>query len=346
MWYAAGQKWQLCQYGIMCSPANRKDSKPVGYPTKDVYSKLMDDPSPAYPENSFRYVCKCESNFVDCVVGKGLIISTIDHSYIKNDGINVDIRHCFFREKLVLDFVKKNGFDLGVYRESIPIAKLTEESTVLYLLFERMSTPEDFKFKVDNEVIIPSGWRDKEKCYVEYRKEDTMANTNFGITDEEITNALDSVKKEEVKTEKSESKNKKEDVEMAKEEGPTKEEILKSFSKIEEGSVPENIVVSAPSDSKVESEKTEKEDEVQAEVKEKKTRKRAPKAEMMDLTEVIESVNKEVPNEMSIDNAIKEIRQLRDLLCAGSRRIANLSTKYLSKAEKLDQVVAQMKELL
>lgn len=76
-------------------------------------------------------------------------------------------------------------------------------------------------------------------------------------------------------------------------------------------------------------------------------RRKTPKAKItVNLEDVCAQVGAAIPDDMSAEEAIEEIRQLRDLMLVAARRSANLAIKQLERTSASTELVNQLKGLL
>ena len=76
-------------------------------------------------------------------------------------------------------------------------------------------------------------------------------------------------------------------------------------------------------------------------------RRKTPKAKItLNLEEVCSQVGAAIPDEMTAEEAVEEIRQLRDLMLVAARRSANLAIKQLERTSASTELVNQLKGLL
>ena len=76
-------------------------------------------------------------------------------------------------------------------------------------------------------------------------------------------------------------------------------------------------------------------------------RRKTPKAKItVNLEDVCAQVGAAIPDDMTAEEAIEEIRQLRDLMLVAARRSANLAIKQLERTSASAELVSQLKGLL
>ena len=207
------------------------------------------------------------------------------------------------------------------------------EDGQLYLPYEHVEVPENITLELPGGACTLAQWSDKEKCYKKLRKENKMALAPEKFVKELLNKNMNELKFDPSKPGKendgTEGLTLEEAVqEPVKEKEAPKEEPVKEAAKpVEEA--PKEEVKAVPA----------KEEPV------KRTRKKAETTPVNDLTKIIEQLSGAVP-EMSAEERIKAVRQLRDLQLAATRRIANISLQYIESTQGMEAKLAAIKAAL
>lgn len=349
-------------------PTKKKDHKAEpftnvgnGKGTLPMNDNLVLQPSIAYPENFVVPVMDLEPQSDSLIIGKGLVYNiTSGNVYssevIKQDGYRLFGLRCDPAKKYFAEF----GGTLCLVRSGLlPVIKFTENGAALYVLMAYITEPKDITMSIQGEKYKLTGWSDKTSSYAKAVKEDSMpldlTKLNLpNITEDQIASALGTSVEDmkasgiDINTSASEQR--------AKEKAEPRKQTAKSAETKKEAPAEAAAAEPVPDQPKevkdeaaVEEAKEERpvEKAVQeASDSEKKTRRRAPKAAGRDLTEVIEALGADVPDDLIMEDVVKEIRQIRDLMLAASRRSANLALHYLTKGAATETALKQIKELL
>lgn len=335
-WNAAGTKWTLCPSAIMFTPTDEPDSTPTGVGDKPVNKKIQENPELAYPERLFSKLTSGElsSDFSDCIPLGGHLAS-LKTGLTIDIGDDIPMRHYqLLNPGLVEAWDKFETKELRLYGKlKFLVVYLASGTSGIYIFYGYQKQPENIQIQgPDNDVMVPSRWRDSENCYTKVRKEKKMPLPKLDAN--EIDNVLDSAKVPP----------KEEPVKEAVKEGPKKKEL----EKVEEVPVQETKAEPVKEPVKTVEVVQEAKEPAAEPVKEapERKRKKADVTPVSDLTKIIEQLGGAIPENLTADEAQKAIRQLRDLILAASRRAANISLAYIDATEASVKTLAAIKAAL
>lgn len=219
---------------------------------------------------------------------------------------------------------------IGVGRGGAPVLVLGDKDETLVLGYSKVEACEDIEFHNGEKLCKLAGWNDVQKLYKKVlTKGEKIMPKDFslpGLTVKAMEEAVGKVQAEVIM---------KESVEATEQIEALQDTVL-------EAETPEAAVeqvAQAAGESVVEISKSDKQ-------KEKATRKRNPKAPLVDLTAVTESLVAEVPDNMSPEAALKELRQIRDLQQAAARRAANVAIAMIETSKEALATLAQIKGIV
>ena len=381
-WVDSGQKWQYCKTCIYAVPTQANDSKPTAFANKKMNANLAANPTLCYPENMVTQVCELIGEYTDFIFGGGFVVAAGKGS-IRHELLNdLPVRHYKFIQPRAFAYMQEHGGMLCFVKTTgFPIIRLMEGDEMLFVLPAYEKEIEDITFKHEGRQYKCVGWIDDTRSYARIEETQVADFSNLiGLGNKQVAEVLGETQEtlqdqgvipsDSGSSEMSFAKDKdamlkvlnsipaganrarkKPAQEPEQPKQTEKEDPVKDFKQVEAGKVTGTIVTSVPSDSATPDEQAEapkaepKAEPVQEETK-KNTRRKTPKGKCADLTDIIEQVAQDVPDDMSVEDVLKEIRQLRDLMIAASRRSANLALKYLDKASDAETKITQLKELL
>ena len=313
-WVDKGQHWYICPTTIYTAPDPSPDIEVQSYNGGHVPDKLKENPSLAYPENFWKVVVEdLPEDFQSFFWGDGYVYSFKSGKILEADA-KLPFRHHYFIDMVTSNWNEFDKVSLGTHNGMNPLLKVTQGEECLWVMPIKKDIPEKLELNINGVKIVPSDWSDKDKCYKKLRKEKKMGKLeNF---DELVKSTLGATPAEV----------------QPKDPAKTGKENPVEIPKAQEApEAPKEVALAEP-----------------AEVKEpvKRTRKKAETTPLTDLTKVIEQLSGAIPDKMSSDDALKAIRQLRDLQLAAARRAANISLQYIENTEgavaKLAAIKAQL----
>lgn len=320
-WVADEQHWYVCPCVIYVTPDNSEDTEVQAYKGGTVPDKLKSNPSLAYPENMFRLLLEdLPADFVDFFCTDSVV-----YSFKSGKSIAVDNNLPFRRYSTLNPTIKTHWNELKVslgVGGSLPMLQVSDGQETAWVVCAFNAHPEELELVIDGQKLIPCDWSDKDKCYKKLRKEKKMAKMQ---SFDDLVKGTLGVTPAEVQPK---------DPEKAGKENPME------APKVEQAN---QTAVQQPQEAPKEITPAES-----TEVKEpvKRTRKKAETTPLTDLTKVIEQLSGAIPEKMTSDDALKAIRQLRDLQLAAARRAANISLQYIESTEgavaKLEAIKAQL----
>ena len=222
----------------------------------------------------------------------------------------------------------------------------TRSGNTAYIAIPYESAPSSIKFQLGKNKYSLSGWDEETKSYKNIipqktRKDNAMnKEINFddlGKVDEKLKDTLKEAQAEATAKTAEANAAFRDILEGVKEKMPTVQ--AKEESKKE-------ATVEPKEENKETSTSEVKTDQQESDSNKKITRKRAPKTQTQDLQPVIDNLNGTVEKDISIDDAITEIRQLRDLIMVASRRLTNISLAVMDRTKDDAATLAQLKSLL
>lgn len=319
-WVEHHQHWYVCPTAIYVQPEKDIEHSLVeAYQGNPVSAKLVENPSLAYPENLFVPLSGALPN----TFSNFFMADKCLYSLVSGDTVPITAelphKHYTITQEMIKDnWDKFDEVQLGMYKgTSMVMMHITAGIEQLWFAPPHEDHPEMLKLNIAGETITPSGWNDTEKCYKNLRKEKKnmpLKNMNDIVKSTLGVDAKD-LKFDPEKT-------------GAQNDG-TAGTTLK-----------EAVAAQAPVEAPKEAAKEPaKEESVKAPVEEsakepvKRTRKKAEATPVTDLTKVIEQLSGAVPENLSSEDALKALRQLRDLQLAASRRAANIAVNYIESTE-------------
>lgn len=305
-------------------------------------------------ENALRFETKIETfiyeEYNDFIMAGKYLASLKSDSYLELDK-EYAIKHYKIPPSL-LEYCKGNKVSLAASSTDQLVLKINDNNNLAYIvLFETPVYEKNLTVHLNGELVTASAWDDKTRSYKTLiKKGHKMAKKVLDFDKLMKLPDLDSA----VKSAKEAA-----DKELEKLEDATNAEVIEKIVKNEKKvveSADEKTVEDINLEQVVEvSEYTEDEAEVNDEVgvaesettEDKKVRrKRAPKTKVTDLQEIIDVIAGSVDKEVAIDEAVNEIRQLRDLSLVATRRISNLSLTIINRFKNDITKLEQLKSLL
>lgn len=341
-WVADGVRWSVCMNCVLRSPARMQHLDITSLSKKKVPEVLKLDVTQAYPENIFKSTYSIlDVTFSDILTKNDQLFNiTKDSNFTLAETDDLPIRHYKITDQTILEYWKANPAEVGIGRIGNLILKFSDGKSDIYYSWRPIEVIEDIQFISNGKQYKAADWNEKEKCYKNL--EENMAKEQLfkGLS-------LKDLSKPDTK-----APDLAEELEQILE--PVKEVQEEVIEDIPETPV-ENIV---PEESNSKSESVQLADmlpeppkeiriiELPRETAEKKQRRKAVKTKVADLTETIEMLGGSVPEDMSAEDVLSEIRQLRDLIIAASRRSANIATTYFQQTSKAAEALEQIKGLL
>ena len=320
-WVDSEQHWYVCA-GVILYRNNKEADMPVTpYEEYPVPPQLLKNPSLVYPENFLEKerLVGISTEFLDIICSGSDIISLMTGGRALTI-LSLPIKHHKFTEQLPDNTVLNLCFYKG---NKNPVLGIEYDEGEMWVAYEHIEVPEDITVELVDGKYKPVQWNDKEKCYKKLRKEKKMLETEKLVKD--VLNVdLKGMKFDPNKPGK----------ENDGTQGVTMEEAAKAIAQESPAEVAtaEKPAAEAPV-------------EVPKEEPVKRTRKKAETTPVNDLTKVIEQLSGAVP-ELSAEDAMKALRQLRDLQLAASRRAANISLQYIEATQGVAAKLAAIKAAL
>ena len=311
-WVDSGQHWYVCFSAFMCEDTKEPDSAVTSYggcPSNPVFEE---DPTRIYPEN-------CMDVAVENVPISFLSFLYTGSELVAADGSQAipfeykDMpKRVYKMISNMLEDKKDLEYSLCVYRKTkTPILRISQGNSTLYMMLAFDDRGEGVTIETKECIYKASQWSDSDKRYNKVERKEKMA-----IKDADMKNIIEKtlgVTPDKLKF----------DPEKTGGEIIAEEKAAKSESK---------APIYAQMEVKEEVQLEDRSAVASAEVTQtKRTRKKAEVTKVQDLTKLIEQLGGSVPEGMSLEDAQKEIRQLRDLLAVTSRRLANVSLAYIEK---------------
>ena len=321
-WVDKGQHWYVCPTTIYTAPDPSPDTEVLSYNGGHVPDQLKAKPYLVYPENFWKVVVEdLSEDFQKFFWGDGYIYSFKSGKTLETDA-KLPFRNYTFIDMVLSNWNEFDKISLGTHNGVNPLLQVTQGEETLWVMPIKKDIPEKLELNIAGTKIVPSDWSDKDACYKKLRKEKKMAKMQ---SFDDLVKGTLGVTPAEVQPKDPEKTGKENPVETPKAE----QESQTAVQELQEA--PKEA---APAET--------------AEVKEpvKRTRKKAETTPLTDLTKVIEQLSGAIPDKMSSDDALKAIRQLRDLQLAAARRAANISLQYIESTEgavaKLAAIKAQL----
>lgn len=329
-WVDDGQHWYACKGAILCHNEEAENTPVKPYKGKPAPPQLVQKPSIVYPENFLEEQHEeVTREFFDCISIGTALVATAGNSFVTKH--EHAIKHHIYKgpeipedAKLKVSFYKANGN---------PVLEVEFEDGQLYLPYEHVEVPENITLELPGGACTLAQWSDKEKCYKKLRKENKMALAPEKFVKELLNKNMNELKFDPSKPGK----------ENDGTEGLTLEEAVQE--PVKEKEAPKEEPVKEAAKPVEEAPKEEVKAEPAKEEPVKRTRKKAETTPVNDLTKIIEQLSGAVP-EMSAEERIKAVRQLRDLQLAATRRIANISLQYIESTQGMEAKLAAIKAAL
>ena len=348
-WVQAGQYWAVANKVVFCELSDQPDSMPKAIKGKKVAvtSKNFHN---SYPENWV-----AETHVVDkpkaCLPVNKELITDVGEDYVTKLEAPVDIR--YYHPPVEILNIPDVEYAVCVTNSKTLAYRLKTEDQVMWISAKYPTEPQTIKLEYNNESISPVDWIDGRNAYKGFK---TMSKLDkFTLPDlsgkgsplgKVDLNGL-MAKMQELQVEKKdvadttdtdvqkalgdipiESLDEIPDLEPAKEEPKeeAKEEVVE-----EPPFEPDHVQELAP--------------ETPAE-RQKRTRRKPVKQALADLQQFTEQIEAALPDDLTLDKAVEEIRQLRELQIACARRTANLGIFLHAKAADNEKIVNTLKGLL
>ena len=348
-WVQAGQYWAVANKVVFCELSDQPDSMPKAIKGKKVAvtSKNFHN---SYPENWV-----AETHVVDkpkaCLPVNKELITDVGEDYVTKLEAPVDIR--YYHPPVEILNIPDVEYAVCVTNSKTLAYRLKTEDQVMWISAKYPTEPQTIKLEYNNEIISPVDWIDGRNAYKGFK---TMSKLDkFTLPDlsgkgsplgkVDINGLM--AKMQELQVEKKdvadttdtdvqkalgdipiESLDEIPDLEPAKEEPKeeAKEEVVE-----EPPFEPDPVQELAP--------------ETPAE-RQKRTRRKPVKQALADLQQFTEQIEAALPDDLTLDKAVEEIRQLRELQIACARRTANLGIFLHAKAADNEKIVSTLKGLL
>ena len=348
-WVQTGQYWAVANKVVFCELSDQPDSMPKAIKGKKVAvtSKNFHN---SYPENWV-----AETHVVDkpkaCLPVNKELITDVGEDYVTKLEAPVDIR--YYHPPVEILNIPDVEYAVCVTNSKTLAYRLKTEDQVMWISAKYPTEPQTIKLEYNNEIISPVDWIDGRNAYKGFK---TMSKLDkFTLPDlsgkgsplgKVDLNGL-MAKMQELQVEKKdvadttdtdvqkalgdipiESLDEIPDLEPAKEElkEEAKEEVVE-----EPPFEPDPVQELAP--------------ETPAE-RQKRTRRKPVKQALADLQQFTEQIEAALPDDLTLDKAVEEIRQLRELQIACARRTANLGIFLHAKAADNEKIVSTLKGLL
>lgn len=350
-WVQTGQYWAVANKVVFCELSDQPDSMPKAIKGKKVAvtSKNFQN---SYPENWV-----AETHVVDkpkaCLPVNKELVTDVGEDYVKQLEAPIDIR--YYHPPVEILNIPDVEYAVCVTNKGSLAYRLKTEDQVLWISASYPTEPQTIKLEHNNEMISPVDWIDDKQAYKGIK---TMSKLDkFTLPDlsgkgsplgkVDINGLM--AKMNELKAEQKdvadttdtdvqkalgdipiESLDEIPDLEPAKEE--PKEEVKEPIEETEEPPFePDPVQELAP--------------ETPAE-RQKRTRRKPVKQALADLQQFTEQIEAALPDDLTLDKAVEEIRQLRELQIACTRRTANLGIFLQAKAAENEKIVTTLKGLL
>lgn len=349
-WVQAGQYWAVVAHEVVfCEASDQPDSLPKAIKKKKA-AVNEDNYQNCYPENWV-----AETHVVDkpraCLPVDKELITDVGETYVKNLESPVDIRY-YHPPVDILNYTDVE-YAVCIANAKTVAYRLKTADQVLWVSAKYPTEPQTIKLEHNNEIISPVDWIDGRNAYKGFK---TMSKLDkFTLPDlsgkgsplgKVDLNGL-MAKMQELQPEKKdvsevddtsvkqllgdipiESLDEIPDLEPAKEEPKeeAKEEVVE-----EPPFEPDPVQELAP--------------ETPAE-RQKRTRRKPVKQALADLQQFTEQIEAALPDDLTLDKAVEEVRQLRELQIACARRTANLGIFLHAKAADNEKIVSTLKGLL
>ena len=333
-WVDSGQHWYVCYSAFMCEDTKEPDSAVTAYggcPSNPVFEE---DPTRIYPEN-------CMDVAAENVPISFLSFLYTGSEFVAADGSQVipfeykDMPKRIYKViSNILDDKKDLEYSLCVYRKTkTPVLRISQGSSTLYMMLAFDDRGEGATIETKECIYKASQWSDSNKRYNKVERKEKMA-----IKDAEVKSMVEktlgvSIDKLKFDPEKTGGENIAEE-KAAKSEPKAVSEKAPIYAQMEVKEETPAEEQGAAGNAKGEA------------AQQKRTRKKAEITRVQDLTKIIEQLGGTVPEDMTLEDAQKEIRQLRDLLTVASRRIANVSLAYIEKNAGAEAKLAAIRAAL
>ena len=322
-WVDSGQHWYVCPSAVYCEPTKEADTKVLSYGDCPVSPALEKNKSVVYPENYIEEVISDLPEAFLKFLYTGDSIVTLDGKQEIELKLQAPMR-VYMTSYTEFPELKGLKYSLCKHKGTgLPMLKVEEGDTFMCFLMAKESKPSFPVVTTEKCKYKAIQWSDEESCYKKVEKEnlnmeletdklvkDILGEAKVSIDPNKTGKELLAEQKAKAAAEATKAlvqEVKKESVAAAKEEAPVKEE---------------------------------------AAVEVKRTRKKAEVTKVQDLTKIIEQLGGAVPDGMSSEDVQREIRQLRDLILAASRRMANVSLGSIEKNSAAAAKLAQIKAAL
>lgn len=343
-WVQTGQYWAVANKAVFCETSDQTDSMPKAIKGKKVAvtSKNFHN---SYPENWV-----AETHEVDkpraCLPVDNELITDVGETYVKNLESPVDIR--YYHPPVEILNIPDVEYAVCMTNSKTLAYRLKTEDQVMWISAKYPTEPQTIKLEHNNEIISPVDWIDGRKAYKGYK---TMSKLDkFTLPDLSGKGSpLGKVDINGLMAKMQELQPEKKDVAET-----TDTDVQKSL-----GDIPIESLDEIPD---LEPSKEEPKEEVKEEVEEppfepdpvqelapetpaerqKRTRRKPVKQALADLQQFTERIE----DDLTLDKAVEEIRQLRELQIACARRTANLGIFLQAKAVDNEKIVSTLKGLL
>lgn len=305
-WVADGTQWWVCPCAFMSKyDKTLKDSPVRGYNNKPSNPVLEAHPEKVYPENTVKVVIEnIPDSYADIVyTGKNLL----SREGKINKEIPLDIPKCHYN--VLLDKVKANWKDFDkadfcIYTKgNLPMLRLTQGDYTFWVIYNKLNREDNLAVTTKEGITYTAHmWSDVKDQYEQF-KETKMKFTpeTNKIIEQTIGKEFEKIKIDPEKTGKE----------------------IKVAAAVE-AAAPAPATPPPP---------VSPEPTVEEPAKEpvKKTRKKAEVTQLTDLTKFIEQLGGAIPEDVTYDKLIEQLRQLRDVQINASRRATNLALQYIER---------------
>ena len=347
-WVQTGQYWAVANKVVFCELSDQTDSMPKAIKGKKVAvtSKNFHN---SYPENWV-----AETHEVDkpraCLPVNKELITDVGEDYVTKLEAPVDIR--YYHPPVEILNIPDVEYAVCVTNSKTLAYRLKTEDQVMWISAKYPTEPQTIKLEHNNEIISPVDWIDGRNAYKGFK---TMSKLDkFTLPDLSGKGSpLGKVDINGLMAKMQELQPEKKDVAET-----TDTDVQKAL-----GDIPIESLDEIPD---LEPSKEEPKEEVKEEVEEppfepdpvqelapetpaerqKRTRRKPVKQALADLQQFTEQIEAALPDDLTLDKAVEEIRQLRELQIACVRRTANLGIFLQAKAADNEKIVSTLKGLI
>lgn len=348
-WVQTGQYWAVANKVVFCELSDQPDSMPKAIKGKKVAvtSKNFHN---SYPESWV-----AETHVVDkpkaCLPVNKELITDVGEDYVTKLEAPVDIR--YYHPPVEIFNIPDVEYAVCVTNSKTLAYRLKTEDQVMWISAKYPTEPQPIKLEHNNEIISPVDWIDGRNAYKGFK---TMSKLDkFTLPDlsgkgsplgkVDINGLM--AKMQELQVEQKDVADTT-DTDVQKALGDIPIESLDEIPDLEPAKeepkeeAKEEVVEEPPFESDPVQELAP---ETPAE-RQKRTRRKPVKQALADLQQFTEQIEAALPDDLTLDKAVEEVRQLRELQIACARRTANLGIFLHAKAADNEKIVSTLKGLL